>query len=154
MPTVFNGPEALLAAADQDLGATEWEELRFEQILQFAAATGDHQWIHVDRERCRAESPYGVPVAHGYFTLSLVAGRFFELVQPEGFALVLNYGTQKVRFPNPLKEGDSYRLALRLASVQAVSGGWWEANFQAQVQIQGQSKPACAAEVLFRFLPR
>jgi acyl dehydratase len=154
MPTVLNGPEDLLAAAERDLGATDWEELRFEQILQFAQATGDHQWIHVDRERCAAESPYRVPVAHGYFTLSLVAGRFFELVAPEGFAMVLNYGTQKVRFPNPLKEGDRYRVALRLGTVQAVQGGWWEATFHAQVVIEGQTKPACAAEVLFRFLPR
>jgi acyl dehydratase len=150
-PTVIEGLAGLKGQAGKELGTSEWQKLAFEDIVRFADATGDHQWIHVDRERIKKESPFGAPIAHGYFSLSRIAGLFFQVVQVKGFALVVNYGLNKVRFPSPLKEGARYRLALKLAEVSEVKGGV-EGIFHATVEIEGEPKPACAAEVVFRFL--
>ncbi len=152
MPIVIDGVAGLQALAGQDLGATDYQPMPFDKIVAFADATGDHQWIHVDRERIAKESPFGAPIAHGYMTLALVAGRFFELLDLQGFKLVINYGTNKVRFPNPLKEGMNWRLAMKLGDVTP-KGDWVEAIFLAAIEIEGESKPACAAEIVYRFLP-
>lgn len=153
MPVRIEGAAGLAAYANQPIGSTDWEPMTFERIQAFADATGDHQWIHVDRERIAKESPFGAPIAHGYLTLSLVAGRFFELLELDGFAMVINYGTGKVRFPNPLKEGDQFRLTIQLGEVTEKRGGWYEAIFHAAVEVEGAAKPACAAECIYRFLP-
>jgi acyl dehydratase len=108
----------------------------------------------VDRERIAKESPFGAPIAHGYLTLALVAGRFFEILDLQGFAMVINYGTQKVRFPNPLKEGDNFRLSMALGDVTEKRGGWYEAIFRATIEIKDSAKPGCAAECVYRFLPQ
>ena len=150
--TPIHGGAALLALAGQDLGTTAFRPLPFTQITTFADATGDHQWIHVDKERIAKESPFGAPIAHGYLTLSLVAGQFFELLDLQGFKLVVNYGCNKVRFPTPLKENASWRLAMKLGEVKPV-GEWIEAVFVATIEIEGSSKPACVAECVYRFLP-
>lgn len=152
MPTVLSGPSQLLTLAGADLGATAWRTLPFEQIVAFAEATGDRQWIHVDRERAERESPFGAPIAHGYLTLSLVAGCFFQLVEVEGFKMVINYGCNKVRFPTPMKAGSSYRVAMKVGEVTDIGKGWTEVQFLATVEIEGSAKPACAAEVIYRFL--
>ena len=151
-PTIINGADALRALGGADLGATAFRVLPFTQITSFADATGDHQWIHVDRERIGRESPFGAPIAHGYLTLSLVAGQFFELLDLQGFKLVINYGCNKVRFPTPMKEGVSWRLAMKLGEVKPV-GEWLEAVFVATIEIEGSAKPACVAECVYRFLP-
>ena len=91
MPTVFDNPDALLAAVGTDLGASEWITIEQDRIDGFADATGDHQWIHVDRGRIAKESPFGAPIAHGYLTLALVAGRFFDLIDLQGMDMVINY---------------------------------------------------------------
>lgn len=150
--TTIHGADALLALAGQDLGATEFRTLSFETITTFATASGDHQWIHVDRERIARESPFGAPIAHGYLTLSLVGGQFFELLELRGFKLVINYGCNKVRFPAPMKEGASWRLAMKLGEVRPV-GEWVEAVFVATIELEGSAKPACVAECVYRFLP-
>lgn len=152
MPTRLTSPESLLAAANTDLGATAWRDLPFEQIVAFADATGDRQWIHVDRARAEAESPFGGPIAHGYLTLSLVAGLFFELVEVSGFKMVINYGCNKVRFPTPMKADSRYRLAMKMGDVKDIGKGWWEAILIASIEIDGSPKPACVAEVVYRFL--
>ena len=126
--------------------------MTFEMIQAFADATGDQQWIHVDKARIAKESPFGAPIAHGYFTLSLVAGKFFDLLELENMAMVINYGTNKVRFPNPLKEGARYRLNLKLGDVTEKKG-WYEGIFLAAIEIEGEAKPACVAECVYRFLP-
>ena len=149
--TKLVGVRGLLAHSGQDLGTSEWKEMRYEDIERFAAATGDRQWIHVDRERIAIESPYGVPVAHGYFTLSLIATLFFEIVDIDEIGSVVNYGTNRVRFPAPLRAGDHYRLSVKLAEVNEVRGGA-EALMHASIDLKGQPKPACAAEILYRFL--
>ena len=150
MTTQLGSPADLVGLAGQRLGTTEWMEITQQQVELFADATGDHQWIHVDRERARKESPFGAPIAHGYFTLSLVAALFFELVEPRNFAMVINYGLNKVRFPAPLKEGQRYRLAIRLQDAKQ-AGNAVEALLAATIEVEGESKPACAAEVVYRF---
>lgn len=148
---IINGVEGLQAWAGKEVGFSDWKTMEMDRIRTFANATDDHQWIHVDEERIAKESPFKKPIAHGYLTLSLVAGLFFELLELQGFDLVINYGTNKVRFPNPLRAGDRFRLAMKLGEVKEVSGGWLEAAFQASIEIEGQSKPACAAECIYRF---
>ncbi len=152
MKTRLASVEDLQANVGELLGVSEWKEMPFSRIQAFADVTGDQQWIHVDRERIAAESPFGVPIAHGYFTLSLVAGLFFEVLELEGFKLVINYGCNKVRFPNPLKEDARYRLSLTLQSTRQIKE-WWEIVFAATIEIEGERKPACFAEVVYRLLP-
>lgn len=149
--TQIDGGANLLALAGADLGASPWQTLTFSQIMTFADATGDHQWIHVDRERIAKESPFGAPIAHGYLTLALVAGQFFELLELVNFKMVINYGTGKVRFPSPMKEGARWRLAMKLGEVKEVSNGWIEAQFLATIEIEGSAKPGCVAECIYRF---
>ncbi len=149
--TVIDGAAGLKALVGKELGQTPWKEMTYDAIVRFADATGDHQWIHVDRERAKRESPYGRPIAHGYFTLSLIAGLFFELVEVRSFQMVINYGLNKVRFPNALKEGQRYRLNVKLGEVKDIPGGL-EGTLQAAIEVDGEAKPACAAELVFRFL--
>lgn len=151
MPTHIHGIDELSALVGTQIGQSEWQEMTLDQIRRFADATGDHQWIHVDEERIKRESPFGAPIAHGYLTLSLIAGLFFEVLHLEGMGMIINYGAGRVRFPHPLRAGDSYRLHLGLGELHDRGKGWWEAVFQAQIQIQGIEKPACVAECLYRF---
>lgn len=153
MSVTITSAADLHALSGKALGASDWRTMSFERIQNFAEATEDHQWIHVDRERIDAESPFGAPIAHGYLTLSLVAGLFFEVITLDGMAMVINYGTNKVRFPNPLKEGDRFRLAIAMGEVTDKKGGWVEAIFDATIEIDGADKPACAARCVYRFLP-
>jgi acyl dehydratase len=148
--TLIDGVAGLRSLAGKELGQTAWREMTFEAIKKFADASGDHQWIHEDRERIARESPFGKPIAHGYFTLSLIGGLFFELVEVRNCAMVVNYGLNKVRFPAPLKEGQRYRLNVKLGEVKEITNGV-EGSLNATVEIEGESKPACAAELLFRF---
>lgn len=151
MATRLTSVADIEAHVGTSMGETDWRELPFSQIQAFADATGDHQWIHVDRERAAA-GPFGAPIAHGYLTLSLVAGHFTEVVQLDGFKMIINYGCNKVRFPNPMKEGVHYRLAMELTSSRPV-GDWVELVFAARIELQGEEKPAVAAEVVYRALP-
>ncbi len=148
--TRIEGLAGLQALVGKSLGSGEWHNLKFEDIERFADATGDHQWIHVDRERIARESPFGAPIAHGYYTLSRVAALFLDLVDITGFSGVLNYGLNKVRFPSPLKEGATYRLSSTLTEVNEVKDGV-EAVFVNTIEIQGEAKPALVAETVFRF---
>src|SRR5436190_10842013 len=132
----IDGLAGLKALVGKDLGASDWRTMTFEDIEKFAEVTGDHQWIHVDRERAKA-GPFGAPIAHGYFTLSLVAGLFFEMVESRGIKQVINYGLNKVRFPAPLKEGQRYRLSLKLTEVKDAPGGL-DAYFAASVEVESQ----------------
>jgi len=149
-PTVVKGVQGLKELVGQQIGYSDWHEVTQEQVNLFADATGDHQWIHVDRERTARESPFGKPIAHGYFTVSLIAGIFFELVEVQDFGMVINYGLNKVRFPAPLKEGQRYRLNVKLGEVTDIPNGA-EGLIQATVEVEGERKPACVAEIVFRF---
>src|SRR3989449_9225176 len=121
--TLIDGVAGLKSLVGKEIGASDWRQMTYEAIRKFADATGDDQWTHVDRERIARESPFGKPIAHGYFTVSLIAGIFFELVEIKNFAMVINYGLNKVRFPAPLKEGQRYRLFFNDAAATEIPNG-------------------------------
>ena len=147
----FADVHALLAApAGTALGSTDWRELTQAQIDSFADTTGDHQWIHVDRERA-ADGPYGVTIAHGMLTLSLVPVLIGELVSVTAAAHGLNYGFDKVRFTAPVLSGSRLRGTGTLLRTAAVSGGT-KATFGLTVKIEGQARPACVAEQVIVWL--
>jgi acyl dehydratase len=149
--TIIDGIEGLKSFLGRDLGTSEWRTMRSEDIQRFADATGDRQWIHVDSERCQRESPFGVPVAHGYFALALIGGLFFEIVEVRGFKLLINCGASKVSFPAPLKAGTRYRLNVKLTEVRDIPNGV-QASVLATLEMFGEAKPACAARLLYRML--
>lgn len=151
MATCFRSVADIDAHVGKPLGSTEWRELPMSQILAFADATGDHQWIHTDPVRA-ATGPFGAVIAHGYLTLSLVAGLFPEVVVLENFKLIINYGANKVRFPNPMKVGARYRLSMELLSAKPAKE-WHELVFGAAIELEGHDKPAVFAEVVYRVLP-
>ncbi len=133
------------------LDAGRWLQVTQEQVDRFAAATGDHQWIHVDPERARRESPFGGTIAHGYLSLALVPALLFEMVSVDGATTVINYGANKVRFPAPLPVGSSVRLVVEVGSVEPVTGGA-QVAFTAVLEVEGGAKPVMVAELLYRFL--
>src|SRR4029450_372131 len=100
--TTVEGIEGVQSLVGKQLGYSDWVEITQEQVNQFADATGDHQWIHVDPERAKKESPFGGPIAHGYLTLSLIPSLMPQIIEITGFRMGVNYGTEKVRFPSPV----------------------------------------------------
>jgi acyl dehydratase len=146
--TTITGMDGLRAALGSDLGVTGWHDVTQAEVDAFAAATGDHQWIHVDAERA-ARSPLGGTIAHGLYTLSLAPGMTSSLLSFDGFAFALNYGYNRVRFPAPVPVGSRVRMRATLAAVDEVPGG-------AQITIvqtferEGSAKPVCVAESLAR----
>ncbi len=152
MATIVNGPAELKDLIGKELPPGPWHTVRFEEIVAFAEATGDRQWIHVDRERAKRESPFGAPIAHGYYSVSRIAALFGEILQLRGFKMGINYGLNKVRFPTPLKEGARYRMKAELLSVNEVPQGI-ETVFKTTTEVEGEPKPCCAAEVVFRYFP-
>jgi acyl dehydratase len=143
-----NGADEIKALAGRDLGASDWLDVTQERINTFADATGDHQWIHVDLDRA-AGGPFGAPIAHGYLTLSLVIPLFGRLLTIEGTKMGVNYGLEKVRFPNPVRVGSRVRLAASVLEVTEVTGGL-QMTCDFTVEIEGQSKPACVARTIYR----
>ena len=116
---------------------------------QFADATGDHQWIHVDPERAKA-GPFGGPIAHGYLTLSLGPNLLPKTVDIRGFSMGVNYGANKIRFPAPVPVGSKVRLGAKLLDLQDVAGGV-QCTMELTFEVEGRDKPSCVAEVLFRY---
>ena len=133
----------------RELGDSNWVTVGQDRIDQFAACTGDRQWIHVDVERARRESPFGGPIAHGYLTLSLVAAMVMELgVIPPDAATGLNYGLDKVRFIAPVKAGARVRTRAKLLAAEPQSGGRVLLRLECTLEIEGAAKPALVAELL------
>jgi acyl dehydratase len=132
-----------------ELGASAWVAVDQDRINAFAACTGDRQWIHIDVERARRESPFGGPIAHGYLTLSLVAAMVMELgVIPGDAATGLNYGLDKVRFIAPVKAGARVRARAKLIAVEPQGGGRLLLRLACTLEIEGEAKPALVAELL------
>jgi acyl dehydratase len=150
MTTTIDGIDGLKAVAGQHLGYSEWHQITQEQINGFADATGDHQWIHIDAQRA-AEGPFGTTIAHGYLTLSLTPLLLHEIYDVRGVALTLNYGLNKVRFPSPVPVGSKVRAGATLQQVEDVAGGV-QVTTPVTFEIEGAPKPACVAEVVFRYL--
>ena len=141
-------PSDLLAYAGKEIGTSDCHTVTQEQINKFADATGDHQWIHVDVERARRESPFGSTIAHGYLTLSLAAACQMEMgVVPAGVAEALNYGLDRVRFLAPVKAGARIRDRIVLQDVER-KGGNLLLKTRNTIEIEGERKPALIADAL------
>jgi acyl dehydratase len=150
MGTHFDGIEAMRAKIGEHLGYSEWHEVTQEQVNLFADATGDHQWIHVDPERAKRESPFGGPIAHGYLTLSLGPVLLGEVVSVSGVSMGLNYGCNKVRFPSPVPVPSRIRAGATLDSLTEIAGGA-QVVMTMVFEVEGKEKPSCVAEAVFRY---
>lgn len=138
------------ARRGQELGLSDWMLIDQERVNTFADVTGDQQWIHVDAERAKRESPFGAPIAHGYLSLSLLAKFASECIAVDGIKLAVNYGLNRVRFISPVKVGSRVRARFVLAEVDDIPGGA-QLVWQAVIEIEGGDKPACAAEMVIRW---
>jgi acyl dehydratase len=142
--------EELKRLVGQELAVTEWLEMTQERINLFADATDDHQWIHVDPERARRESPYGATIAHGFLTLSLLPKIVSDAIQLTDLRMAVNYGLNRVRFPAAVRAGSRIRARIVLQSTRDVEGAT-DATFAVTVEIQDSEKPCCVAEWLARY---
>ena len=149
MTTLFSSAQQLLAAQDMDLGRTDWLPLTQERINLFAEATGDHQWIHVDPERA-ANGPFGACIAHGYLTLALANLFMPQLMQFDNLAMGVNYGSDRVRFPAPVKVGSHVRGHGQIVRVQML-GQAVEAVVRISVEIEGSERPGCVVDTISRY---
>jgi len=148
-----NGVEELRALIGQAVGPTDWRTVTQEDIDTFARLTGDDQWIHVDVERAKTESPFGTTVAHGNLTLSMIDGMRRGLIESRGFKLGVNYGWNRVRFPSPVPVDSKLRTSAEVMSVDDVGGGWVQVVTKFTVEAEGMDKPVCVAESVGRALP-
>ena len=151
MATSFDSPNDLLGAVGQHLGYSDWLEISQERINQFADATGDHQWIHVDPARA-AEGPFGKTIAHGYLTLSLSNQFLPEILQVHNTSMGVNYGCEKVRFPAPVPVGSRIRGGGEVVSAEEVKGGV-QVVVRMTIEIEGGERPACVIDTISRFYP-
>ncbi|GEE02532.1 MaoC family dehydratase [Gordonia spumicola] len=150
MPTVISSPAAIADHVGQTLGVTDWITVDQDRVNQFADATGDHQWIHVDVERAK-NGPFGGTIAHGYLTLSMLPEMIAGAVDVQNVEAALNYGLNKVRFPSPVPVGSRLRGTVVVTSAETKRAGV-EAVYTIAVELDGGSRPACVAEcvVLYR----
>ncbi|WP_299571251.1 MaoC family dehydratase [uncultured Williamsia sp.] len=147
---VFTSASDILAAAGEELGSSDWLTITQERVNQFAEATGDHQWIHVDVERAQRESPFGGPIAHGYLTLSLVPMLAWQVYSVENATFAVNYGSNKVRFPAPVLVGSDVQLTATLASAREVAEGTVEMVVTQTITVRDAAKPSLVAETITR----
>jgi acyl dehydratase len=151
MPLVLKNPQALKEFVGREIGVTDWFRLTQERIEQFAHATEDRQWIHLDRERASKESPYGGTIAHGFLTLSLIAHFVHEVMRVEGgLRLAVNYGLNRVRFPAAVPAESQIRARVGLLTFKEVLDSL-EAIYSVAVEIEGAEKPGCVAEWIVRY---
>jgi len=127
------------------IGTSDWMKITSERVLDFAKATGDFQWIHLDEERCKQESPFGQPIAHGYLTLSLIPVLYAQLVEVKNIRMAINYGLNKTRFMKPVPVGAHIRLQAKVSSCEEIAGGI-KVITTCTVELEGATKPACVAE--------
>jgi acyl dehydratase len=150
MTTHFDGIDEMKARVGEQLGYSEWIDVTQERVNTFAEATGDYQWIHVDVERAKRESPFGGPIAHGYLTLSLGPRLLTEVVSVSGVSMGLNYGANKVRFPSPVPVPSRLRMGVTLTDLEEIQGGA-QVVMTLVFEVEGKDKPACVAEAVFRY---
>jgi len=135
----------------REIAITSWLRITQERIQQFADATDDRQWIHLDAERARRESPYGATIAHGFLTLSLISHFLREAIQlPFDVRQTINYGLNRVRFPAPVRAGENIRARILLQSCRELPGSV-EAVFEVTIEAEGGAKPCCVAEWIVRY---
>jgi acyl dehydratase len=144
---IVDKPSDMKAHVGEDIGTSGWVLVDQAMINKFADATGDHQWIHVDVERAKKEMPGGSTIAHGFLTLSLIAGLAHETHDIKGRSRGINYGSDRVRFTAPVPSGSRVRLHQKLLKVEDIEGGV-RMTFDSRMEIEGQSRPALVAETI------
>ena len=142
------GLEQLNSLVSHEMGPTEWVTISSEMVTRFADVTYDHQWINLDAERARQESPYGVPIVHGLFTLSLYPYLGRQLLKINGVSRVINYGANRVRFPNAVAVGARVRARQTVRSVERINTDTVRMTSTFVIESEGQAKPACVAETV------
>lgn len=141
----------LEALVGEQIGTSGWMSIGQARIQQFADATDDHQWIHLDVDRAR-QGPFGSTIAHGFLTLSLLPSMMFEAYSVANVGTAVNYGLNRVRFPTPVPAGARVRGVFRLLSTEPVAGGS-QLTIEATIELEGSGKPACVAESIARLYP-
>ncbi len=149
MPTIIDGVDAFHDFVGKELGSSEWQTITQERVNQFADATDDHQWIHVDPERAK-EGPFGTAIAHGYLTLSLAPVLLNKIIRVDNMKFGVNYGCNKVRFPSPVPVGAELRMTASVAGVEEVGGGV-QVTYDLVMEVKDAPKPACVAQVVYRY---
>jgi len=142
--------EELRKMGGQEVGVSDWHPVTQEAVNLFADATLDHQWIHIDPERAKRESPFGGPIAHGYYTLSLAPYLLDKVMEVKEKKMGVNYGLNKLRFTSPVPIPSKVRVRATLAQVEEIKGGV-QATFNLQFEVEGKDKPACVAEAIYRY---
>ena len=150
---VIDGLDELKRLVGMPVAVSEWLRIDQSRIQAFAEVTNDHQWIHLDAERCRRESPYKAPIAHGYLILSLIPMLFESSLRIDGLAMTVNYGLDRVRLPSPVIAGQRIRGHLALEKLDDVKAGM-QAHWMVTVEVEGGDKPACVAQMLARYTPQ
>ena len=145
----FTSLQELTALIGQEIAVSDWIDITQQRVQQFADATDDHQWIHLDVARSRAESPYGGTVAHGFLTLSLLPMLMERSIRMTDVKMGLNYGLNKVRFPAPVPVGSRLRGRMTLLAVDEITGGA-QLTWQVTIEREGGDKPVCVAESITR----
>ncbi len=152
MPKIFETPADLQKAVGEHLGHSDWLVIEQDRIDQFAEATGDHQWIHVDPDRAK-DGPFGACIAHGYLTQSLVNFFLPQIVEVRGISMGVNYGADRVRFPAPVPVGSRIRGSGELVSADATKDGAVQAVVRVTVEIEGSERPGCVIDTISRYYP-
>jgi len=148
---VVDTPDSLKLFVGKEIGVSDWLTMSQERIAQFAEATEDRQWIHLDRERAEKESPFGATIAHGFLTLSLISRFMKDVIQVQsGVGMAINYGLNRVRFPAPVRAGSKIRARVTLLGIKEVPGAY-EAVFSVTVESEGGEKPCGVAESIVRY---
>lgn len=147
---VIRGLEELRSLVGQEIGKSDWHQITQDQIQAFADVTGDHQWVHCDPAMAAAYSPYGTTIAHGFLTLSLCTMLAMEVATIEGVRMGVNYGLNRVRFPNAVRVNARIRLASELTKLVDVHDGGVQVTYKQTYEIEGETKPACVAETIAR----
>lgn len=147
-----NGIEEMQALVGREIGPSEWRTVTQADIDAFAALSGDDQWIHVDTERAKTESPFGTTIAHGNLTLAMVDGFRQELITSSGFTMGLNYGWDKIRFPSPVPVDSKLRAKAEVVSVEDKGGGWYQVATRFTLEVEGADKPCFVGDSVTRVL--
>ena len=146
---VFSTLQQMADLVGQELAVSDWIEITQERINQFAQATGDHQWIHVDPQRA-SQGPFGTPIAHGFLTLSLMPAFFDSAMKIDDIRMAVNYGVNKVRFTSPVPVGSKLRARIRLKSAEPIEPRGYQLTYAVVVEREGADKPVCVAETIAR----
>lgn len=153
IPIVIPDIASLKNYIGKPLGQSDWIIVTQEQIQHFAEATGDHQWIHVDVERAKTDSPFGGTIAHGYLTLSLTPTLLPQIVRVENASRTINYGIDKLRLPVPVPAGARVRLSAEIKHVRNVPGGAARVTFAVKIHLENTTRPCCTTDAIYVYFP-